>query len=72
VAGMFAQEPPPDFDVSGRREPGTGAVCPAAQREFVLVPVRRGAFEGEGDHGRVEGVDDLADSGVAPWLGTSS
>src|SRR6185312_9302259 len=22
VAGMFAQEPPPDFDVPGRREPG--------------------------------------------------
>ena len=22
VAGMFAQEPPPNFDVAGRREPG--------------------------------------------------
>jgi hypothetical protein len=36
VAGMFAQEPPPDFDVPGRREPGEG---PELVAEVGLVEV---------------------------------
>ena len=72
MTGMFAQEPPPDFDLPGRREPGerrelvaeAGLVEVACATGEVAPVDRSGGVDRE--HGGGEAVGGASRFGVTP------